>query len=733
MNLPVEPTLAPHARKHSRKYHAQGSRAFVSNDTITIDIPPIDATYLTKNVKLHFDFDLSYYEGTNTNFNDLFNSILSMNKLARTTVNNLEWISSFNFSAEDVLAALNYFGLLIDVNPGASNSDRIHKAPANELYAATKPIPTFDINGPYGLISNIKVYDYLGSTLLEEIPAHDILTAQFADFWFKDENMSIQRPRVTENQVIRKAPSAHIFQQEDYWNQEPLSKSVYYTWDNVNENLAIGFKPLSIDVPTVHCCLDLYSFLGKLSEKCIPLHNGFRLVLQVNDISKAVVFNTMYGNNRAVFRRRENIAPQDSFFMESCSTVDQSNLLKVSLYYTNDRTKVYTYVPQTANLANHGTWRTGFNEAMNQYGFSAETNTGNDSITIYAESHFAMVNNTWNDARKFWTNNLGTVDYSVETGMGKYGTIGDPNSKLYTSDTDMYYAAHGLHTFDSYIDKATISNCYLDAELLTISSDFDKTIDKLVFTKSYKYQKNFIPEQKSLMPRSPFYQTILQNLKSITKVFVGQRLVITASDKGYQRLGYRVKNYASEGSLLYNKAEIKVIKDDFEAYKSLQSCMDEQNIDDYLNIFDFNLDSPTILGPMGYGTDGQQFTDICNPEYYAYLEQLATVPSNAESSWFCSFKTVNGTVLKQYLTDPLQVITYDPLGLYYQGRFIYAFDCRLPGVTEGTVAGIDSSKAVLEYVIKSEEQVCNQVDVDVFVEHDALIHIDPKKTTTVTF
>lgn len=732
MNLPVEPTLAPHARKHSRKYHAQGSRAFVSNDTITIDIPPIDATYLTKNVKLHFDFDLSYYEGTNTNFNDLFNSILSINKLARTTTGGFEMIDAFSTGIEDISAAFNYFGYNIESNPSSTNF--LVTAPANELYAATKPIPTFDINGPYGLISNIKVYDYLGSTLLEEIPAHDILTAQFADFWFKDDNMSIQRPRVTDNQVVRKAPSSHIFQQEDYWNQEPLSKSVKYTWNSGTLFLSVGFKPLSIDVPTVHCCLDLYSFLGKLSEKCIPLHNGFRLVLQVNDISKAVVFNTMYGNNRAVFRRRETIAPDDYFVMQSANNVQLSTLTSVSLYYSTDRTTVYTFTPQDVDLTNQGTWTSAFNKAMNQHGFSAEVYNVNfvDSIKIFAGSSFHMVKNTWNDARFFWFN--GTSGSYEWTRMAEYGTVGDPVSKFVdTLSTDLYYAAHGLHTFDSYIDKASISNCYLDAELLTISSDFDKTIDKLVFTKSYKYQKNFIPEQKSLIPRTPFYQTILQNLKSITKVFVGQRLVITASDKGYQRLGYRVKNYASEGSLLYNKAEIKVIKDDFEAYKSLQSCMDEQNIDDYLNIFDFNLDSPTTLGPMGSGTDGQQFTDICNPEYYAYLEKLASVPSNAESSWFCSFKSVTGTVLKQYFTDPLQVITYDPLGLYYQGRFIYAYDCRLPGVTEGTVAGIDSSKAVLEYVIKSEEQVCNQVDVDVFVEHDALIHIDPKKTTTVTF
>jgi hypothetical protein len=99
--------------------------------------------------------------------------------------------------------------------------------------------------------------------------------------------------------------------------------------------------------------------------------------------------------------------------------------------------------------------------------------------------------------------------------------------------------------------------------------------------------------------------------------------------------------------------------------------------------------------------------------------------SNTVYDWFAGF---SGSANYGTATS-----SYSPLSTLHQGRYLLAFDTRIPGATENSIAGIDSSKAILEYEIVPETDVCWKVNIDIFVEHDAFLHIDPGKSTSVTF
>jgi hypothetical protein len=97
------------------------------------------------------------------------------------------------------------------------------------------------------------------------------------------------------------------------------------------------------------------------------------------------------------------------------------------------------------------------------------------------------------------------------------------------------------------------------------------------------------------------------------------------------------------------------------------------------------------------------------------------------SGWFPGYSGVAVNSAGTTYVPYLQLTTLN------QGRYLLAFDTRIPGATQNAVAGIDSSKNVLEYEIIPDDDVCWKVNIDVFVEHDAFIHVDPGKSTSVTF
>jgi len=557
MELPREPTEIPQARRYTRCFHGEQGKKFQEQQTITINIPRIQNTYMTKDVKLHFDFDMTYQEASRTKLNEIFLTIAPNGTL--DTDNQYK-------------AAMDFFGMSqtgVDLGPRPIN-----------VY--TKPIPTFDVNGPYGLISRIQVFDFLGNTLLEDVQEHDLLTAQFADFWFKDDNMEIERPRITDffesttqDMVTRKEPCARYFGSDSTApNQKLSTTSIDFLNGSQVSNTKPGVTPGVVNTSNKYS-LDLFSFLGRFSDKFTPLHNGFKVVFTLNKFSIPIQFNTPLG----------------------------------------------------------------------------------DCIVGYKNS-----------------------------GGVNQGTKLDPT-----------------------ILSANVSNVYIKSDLLEISPELDSKVDKLIFSQGWKYQKDFFTYPFDYNdtyngPRVPYSRRIIPDLKSVNKIFVGQR-----PQKGFvgrEHLGFRIRNYTDQARLLFNKSEVCKISNVGEAYTSIEQAT-EQRFDDYLDISDFNTNIP-----MAYGTDGQQFTIV------SYGKQ----------------KTIQSYLLNNAMTALWWPgMPSPPLTTQFQGRYLIAFDTRIPGATASSVAGIDTSKNVLEYELSSDSEICLKSDIDVFIQHDSFIMVEPGKSTTVNF
>lgn len=665
MELPRDPVVLPQARRYSRTFPSLQSKKFQSENQIIIEIPAIDRTYLTKDVKLYFDFDIAYQEASDATLTTIFQNLRH----------------NLNASQEWNDYAYSFFGFE-NTSSGVQSK--------NPFYAYTKPYPTFDINGAYSLISRLQVYSYLNNTLLEDIPQHDLLTAQFADFWLSDNR---ERPygaytdEYTQDGLIRKPPCSQIYPLDSSILEEAMRIDYIEISANPNTNTAtVKGKTRYV---TMKCQLDLFSFLGRFSDKFCPLHNGFRLVLTLTDFNNAVVFNTLYGNNQLIYKPAGDL-------LEAEDTLTILNIVLNGPHtFSNDNNKIclvtptgrYTFqVPVGVTVTDQiSTVVSAINDAIQPYFGCMEASDDGLTIVSYDGPFYLDISKT--TLIQFDRNVLKHNQYSSPS----------PN---YLKTT----------TLDSKLLSATVSNVHIKADLLEVSPELDKGVDKLIYAKSYKYQKNFYPysgfSTSNVVDtiRPPVANEILPKLKSITKVFVGQRPIRSLTDKGFQRLGYRIKNYISSGRLLYDSSEVCNLSNNEEAWESYQTCCNYP-LDFYINKTDFILDEDETIG-----TGGQQ-TRIATDGLAQRCQNYSTNPYT-QKEWWSGLGS---------------------LSTLYQGRYLLAFDARIPGAVDNAIAGIDSSKAKLEYELKSDSTTCWKVDIDVFVEHDAFIHVDPGKTTSVSF
>lgn len=589
MNLPIPPTEIPSARKYSRSFHAEQGKKFHSRDSFTIQIPPISNTYLTKDVKLFFDFEMIYQEASTETLVKLYDDLI-------TTFGPIS--EEVEHEPQYIIHGNSFFGR--DVNGNI--------LPYRSTNQYTKPIPTMDINGPYGFIKRIQVHDYLGTTLIEDIQEHDLLTAQFADFWFKNDNFEVHRPRMSDllekynNQtIVFKEPCSRFTALNDAsFLNAPIACSVFNTKVNpLGTKFSLDIQPSPIYVRQ-QFSIDLFSFLGRLSDKYVPLHNGFKITFSLNDFNVPIVFNTCNGGN-AVFYQR---------------------------YYSGVPPKTY-----------------------------------------------------------------------------------------------------GVTQLNPSILSVDISNVHLSTDLLEISPELDGKVDKTILAHAWKYQKDFFPYSDFAVGyglhdgvRTPFVKRITPNLRSVNKIFVGQRLQNINSGK--QNLGFRVSNYNNESTLYYNKSVVSSQKGVLETYRGLQKTMN-MYFDDYLSLKDFEVDEPYTVG-----TNAQQ----CMIVPYETRKLIAEyVSANVSTNpWWPGFEGISTyhVYLGVQAKDPLSFTYFTPIR---QGRYLVAFDTRLPGELPNSVAGIDTEKAILEYELKTSETTCQRVDIDVFIEHDSFIFVDPGKSTSVSF
>jgi len=581
MELPRELTSLPEARRYSRNFEVPRSKTYGERDTFIINIPPIDRTYMTKNTKLHFDFDFTYTEASSDKWKYIYGDIMTGNgAISPTNTVPVANVTALTGHADS------YFGT------GTTSPSQ------SPFYAFTKPIPSFDINGPYGLIKNIRVYDFLGTTLLEDVPRHDILTATLTDFDMKDENFQLHRPEVLEHK-LRKSPCSLIDPENDVGYEKPSIKGFQLVPDGSGNLIGVNMTSVPIKI-SAHFAIDLYSFLGKLSDKFVPLHNGFRIEFVLNDMYTPLSLCTAWGG--------------------------------LNVFYN-------VYSRTTAVLQN------------------------------------------------------------------------DPNAV----------------TLDPSIQEFKIKNIYIKSELLELNSEMDKGIDKVVHFQGFKYQDDYFNYQwdKTSLDKNDSnkrvntVKAIMPSFRSVNKIIIGQRPMYntTVDLISRQNIGFRIKNYLSGVELLFNDAVVGSLDNTQETIQAAVSALGP--MDYYLGLDDFSLQDGSSKTSS---TQGYQFP---SPNYI-YLG----LSGGANFGWWPGSDIDTAYLNGEFYTPLYDIHTVNSL---YQGKFLAVFDTRLPGTVSESIGGIDTTKNVLKYNIKSDSIQCRQVTIDVMCQHDSLLRIEPGKSTTVSF
>lgn len=145
--------------------------------------------------------------------------------------------------------------------------------------SGTKTLVYLDRCGAFGFFDRMEVYDYLGGTLIEQINNIPALSLLLAD---TRKTMQDFEGKAQSNQGF---DGPKVFNSANTWDQYELvtanSGRILYkkSPDTANTKRFITFE---FSIP-------LFSFLGMLSDKYAPLHNGWSIDLYLNDPNFALV------------------------------------------------------------------------------------------------------------------------------------------------------------------------------------------------------------------------------------------------------------------------------------------------------------------------------------------------------------------------------------------------------------------------------------------------------------
>lgn len=308
--LPKKPILVPQSRRFTRTFKVDGGLTYQPHDTITINIPPMNRSYLSKDSRIFFQTELDYATATTLNYNSICTQLYNLGFLnGYRDVNNINMgYTPFEAGIQNVI---DFFQL-----EGYRPTGEF--AGANEL---KKSLPTLTTAGPYAFFSELQVYDYLGNTLLETIKGHDLWASFMSDFQGFDPNLEALRPPIS----VRNANGSF------YESKYPCINYLDTSNHNKNYETLMESPPLcTINLPTTeeeaegnwnwctsivtengvdrNWSIELLGFLGKGSNKFVPLHNGFTIKLVVNSKHIPIVMANGLGQDRIWIQNNGNTA-----------------------------------------------------------------------------------------------------------------------------------------------------------------------------------------------------------------------------------------------------------------------------------------------------------------------------------------------------------------------------------------------------------------------------------------
>lgn len=167
--------------------------------------------------------------------------------------------------------------------------------------AATTPVaPVFDTMGAFGLFDRIEVYDYLGSTLLESTSGFGQLMGLLIDTQSSSDELAFHYNANSGMKGGRIAQDSDVYQPGTATGSADATVAVM---NLIGANTGHAFTVPDTATPTngnkvnasttyyYEFCIPLFSFLGLLSPKFAPLHNGYTINFTLNTAARAFGFS----------------------------------------------------------------------------------------------------------------------------------------------------------------------------------------------------------------------------------------------------------------------------------------------------------------------------------------------------------------------------------------------------------------------------------------------------------
>jgi len=156
--------------------------------------------------------------------------------------------------------------------------------------------PCFDTPGAFGLFDRIEVYDYLGSTLLESTTGQAQLMALLMDTQSSSEELGFHwntGAGTKGGKVVADKDTGLGTAYTGNGSYKIIGSNSGTTFNKLSDNPINGNALNSGDSPSYYeFTIPLFSFLGLLSQKFAPLHNGYTINLTLNSAATVFGFGT---------------------------------------------------------------------------------------------------------------------------------------------------------------------------------------------------------------------------------------------------------------------------------------------------------------------------------------------------------------------------------------------------------------------------------------------------------
>lgn len=146
-----------------------------------------------------------------------------------------------------------------------------------------------DQAGAYSLINKIEVFDYLGSTLLESTAGHGQLMCLLSDLHMSNDQRG-------SSSAVSQGYRPGLVNWEYYTNMAGFTANQASTWiQHAPHTGEVIYDQITTTTRQREYAIPLFSFLGVLSDKYAPLHNGYTIVITLNTAQDALIYASLAG------------------------------------------------------------------------------------------------------------------------------------------------------------------------------------------------------------------------------------------------------------------------------------------------------------------------------------------------------------------------------------------------------------------------------------------------------